>query len=449
MTEPEEVPVIVKRKKGRPRLKDSNGADVINEKGEPKKRGRKKKEIVVEEKPKERKKRGRKPAQKYLTSDLRKKIPINSNQFQTEYDTLIHLDIKSKDLVNDDKLSFSGFNNLSDDENIDLVIETDFEKISTSDLLKNKIKQRLFDDSQKKKNLEDIYDDSDMVQKVLEQINNQERLFDTPTNRVNNQDIPQKFEKSMGSLSTLVKNLSLQPERKVEKVPENTHSHQIIQEIVNAEKWPETTNICCFWCCHSFETVPLGLPIRFSAVKNKFETYGIFCSFSCMISYVGQPPKFINYNIKYTGGTEHNIKILIRSMYVKLTGANLLKDVIQFSYPTVTPLNTLGNIICPAPPREILTMFGGELSITEFRSRFNENRVFKMINYPLIPRERFIVEAENKTRQKSNIKHHRMKDINVQLNESKISEVKTRLERSKPLPNSFNTMDLFLSKNQN
>ena len=57
--------------------------------------------------------------------------------------------------------------------------------------------------------------------------------------------------------------------------------------------------------------------------------------------------------------------------------------------------------------------------------------------------------TENKTRQQSNIKHHRLKDINVELNESKISEVKTRLERSKPLPNSFNTMDLFLSKNHN
>lgn len=449
MTEIEEVPEIVKRKKGRPRLKDSNGVDVINEKGEPKKRGRKKKEKVVEEKPKERKKRGRKPAQKYLTSDLRKKIPINSNQFQIEQDTLIHLDIKSKDIVNTNKLSFSSFNNLSDDENIDVVPETEFKKLSTSDLLRNKIKQRLFDDSQKKKNLEDIYDNSDMVKKVFEQINNQERLFDKSTNRVDNEDIPKKFEKTIGSLSTLVKNLSLQPEIQIEKVPENTHSHQVLKDIVNAENWPETTNICCFWCCHPFDNVPLGLPIRFSAVKNKYETYGIFCSFSCMISYVGQPPKFINYNIKHTGGTEDAIKILIRSMYIKLTGSKMLTDVIQFSYPTITPLDTLGNIICPAPPREMLRMFGGELSISEFRSRFNEKRVFKMINYPFIPRERFIVEAENKTRQQSNIKHHRMKDINVELNESKISEVKTRLERSKPLPNSFNTMDLFLSKNQN
>lgn len=28
----------------------------------------------------------------------------------------------------------------------------------------------------------------------------------------------------------------------------------------NGTKWPQTSNICCFWCCHNFDNTPWGIP---------------------------------------------------------------------------------------------------------------------------------------------------------------------------------------------
>jgi hypothetical protein len=95
----------------------------------------------------------------------------------------------------------------------------------------------------------------------------------------------------------------------------------------------------CWWCCHPFESERLSLPYRYDEKRNKFSTCGIFCSWSCMKRYA-----IDKYGITRGGIICSNIIIMRKRLY-----------------------NKLGSIVM-APLRERLDVFGGDLSIEEFRS---------------------------------------------------------------------------------
>ena len=103
----------------------------------------------------------------------------------------------------------------------------------------------------------------------------------------------------------------------------------------------------CYYCCHEIEGKVLGLP------QNKSETgtyicYGQFCSFSCMKTYT------LESNISYK---------------------NLI-----FSLISTMLYETTGSIKCAfAPRREQLKMFGGCLSIEDFRQKATIIPVQKLI----------------------------------------------------------------------
>lgn len=95
--------------------------------------------------------------------------------------------------------------------------------------------------------------------------------------------------------------------------------------------------MACFHCCHTFDTEPLHLPISYNKETNKFVTEGRFCSWQCMKSY----------NLQMNDFLKNNRFELIQFMYKKYTGNN--------------------NLISFAPKREQLQLFGGTMSIQEFR----------------------------------------------------------------------------------
>jgi len=89
----------------------------------------------------------------------------------------------------------------------------------------------------------------------------------------------------------------------------------------------------CWWCCHPFEWESLHFPIKYKG--DVFHTTGHFCSWGCMKAYGIQQddPRFFD---------------LITLMRKRTEGK-------------ITPTRT-------APSRYCLTLFGGTLSIDEFRS---------------------------------------------------------------------------------
>ena len=120
----------------------------------------------------------------------------------------------------------------------------------------------------------------------------------------------------------------------------------------------ETSHVCCWWCCHTFYTKKLSLPISYNGQLKKFEVYGTFCSFSCMKAY-NKNDNLSNKNNRYT---------LITMMMNQM-----IEDY------------NISNNISIAPPRECLKMFGGTMTIEEFRKNCAKGIVYNTMLPPYIP----------------------------------------------------------------
>lgn len=124
------------------------------------------------------------------------------------------------------------------------------------------------------------------------------------------------------------------------------------------ELLPLNTTNPCWWCRHSFDTSPIGCPLKFhdkksinsnieermkrSNIKKDdfFETEGLFDSLSCIYTYLEDMCKM--YPAKYK--ESHTLLTLLQ---LKLTGKI--------------------DRIRPAPHWSLLNNYGGHLDITEFR----------------------------------------------------------------------------------
>ena len=112
------------------------------------------------------------------------------------------------------------------------------------------------------------------------------------------------------------------------------------------------TNICCWHCCHKFNNMPCGIPLYYE--KDLFHVKGVFCSFNCALTY--------NYNSKENDNVIQERESLLYLLYKKIHN---VKDV-DIEY---------------APEKETLEMFGGILTIEEFRK--NQN-VYSVVYPPML-----------------------------------------------------------------
>ena len=94
----------------------------------------------------------------------------------------------------------------------------------------------------------------------------------------------------------------------------------------------------CWWCCHPFDGSPLQLPYKHDDRRNTFTTTGNYCSWSSMKSYA-----IDKYGVNRGGIICGNIIMMRRRMY-----------------------NQSGHVK-PAPSRYSLDVFGGTMTIDEFR----------------------------------------------------------------------------------
>lgn len=106
--------------------------------------------------------------------------------------------------------------------------------------------------------------------------------------------------------------------------------------------------VWCWWCCHPFNTKALSMPVSYDGVKDTFEVYGTFCSFGCMKAYNHNEPLSKKAN-----------QCSLISLFMDKAGA------------------PLANITC-APPRQTLNVFGGALTIDEFRRCSEQSDVYHL-----------------------------------------------------------------------
>ena len=383
----------LKKKRGRkPKIKNEDEIKI------PKKRGRKPKikEFLEEKIPK---KRGRKPKDKiYSVKNIDKLSIVEEN-----VDTLIlHLPIKSKDIENNINL-INNITEYSPEINIPEPYEPEcnvnyYELQNTNSNTNNNRDNNSKDNKDNKcknenKNFEDSINKNspEKNEKMFEDINyNEEKRKNN--NEINNYETNQNLDSLYNFSKNFIKNI---------------YNVNIKYNNINSSEWIKSTNLHCMWCCHKFTTPPIPIPEKY--IDDKFHVYGIFCSFNCASSYIFKMEddydrKFEKYN-------------LLNLLYKKVTNNN--------------------NKIKLAPDKEVLKIFGGNLSIEDFRKSSLDNTKNYNIQFP--PLVTIIPKIEETIIKKHNIIEN---DKFIPIDNNLLDNAKKtlRLKRNKPITDPESTL---------
>jgi hypothetical protein len=165
--------------------------------------------------------------------------------------------------------------------------------------------------------------------------------------------------------------------------------------------WVKKTNVFCWWCCHPFNSMPLGMPFVYNGSLEIFKVKGCFCSFNCIISHA-----------ESIGVKDRS---LIKYMYKKISGE---------------PISTN---IQKAPPRELLKIFGGHLSIEEFRKSFNDDSSVKYSNieYPMVA---YNVQIEQNIKRIVNNHQHNNKSLSDDRLSRAQEEISSKVSKNNAIP---------------
>lgn len=107
--------------------------------------------------------------------------------------------------------------------------------------------------------------------------------------------------------------------------------------------WPQRTNLKCWHCTLHFDTIPCKIPYKYDDETDIFYVYGCFCSFNCALAY-------------NSSKNLHKDKIdsLIHLLYKKLHNGKI-------------------KYINPAPDKELLKEYGGNLTPEEYKLIIKDN----------------------------------------------------------------------------
>lgn len=169
-------------------------------------------------------------------------------------------------------------------------------------------------------------------------------------------------------------------------------------------EWPSSTRVHCYWCCHKFDNAPYGLPIKYAL--GQFHVTGCFCSLECACAY--------NF-----ASRESVDECMNRSSLINMLSARIGH----------------GGHVRPAPDRLALDIFGGHMSIKEFRGFYGTPRQV-LLNSPPMLAVTQQVEEVNESDMRSEYKYIPLDSERVTRYQEKI-----RLKRTKPLVNFRNTLD--------
>ena len=167
----------------------------------------------------------------------------------------------------------------------------------------------------------------------------------------------------------------------------------------------------CWWCCHPYEGPTLHMPFNYDDKIKKFKTAGQFCSWSCIKAYALE-----RYGLNKGGLICQNLTLLKKHTTGELTRT------------------------WPAPSRQTLKVFGGTLTIDEFRAASGPNApIVHMpnelhITHEVIEKSREYIPRSQPT---TNKLQYKLKEIN----NAASSNEPLRLKRSTPLKRDQNNLE--------
>lgn len=176
----------------------------------------------------------------------------------------------------------------------------------------------------------------------------------------------------------IIKNLIIKIDTS-EEVVENIsgYGNEIVNHEVNSSN---NKSSVCWNCCHDFHETVHGLPLKY--FNGVFYTYGDFCSPECSMRYASE-----KFSDKF-----FEISSLI----------NLYNNMIYSKKEPVTM----------APDKLLLNIFGGHLTIEQYRENFNNNDLYDIKLPPILPIKHCddIYEVNNNSN-KGNLKLFRKKEL--------------------------------------
>jgi len=176
--------------------------------------------------------------------------------------------------------------------------------------------------------------------------------------------------------------------------------------------YPVRTDQWCWYCCHPFPGQPLPLPFKHDDRRDVFHVMGTFCSWACMKAYNRDS-----------------------SSYMKSVTA---------TYITLFHRRCTGELrgVRSAPPRVALRVFGGHMSIEEFRAASGKPLEYCMLPPRMIVHEQAIQEVDLS----QPVRKHKQQpapDLRAVVNFKDVSTKNEtlRLKRPKPLQNNRNLLE--------
>lgn len=380
-------------------INDDNGE--IMQVKEPKKRGRKPKpKDPKDNEPKEAKKRGRKPKDKVYTVNAE---PVAPKFNFADENIILHIPIQEEDLVEHQTFGDTDF--LEYNPNLSDPMPFDSFDDGLAPLKNNNILGEMTEPFERIEESQDgdVSQKSDDNSKILPNIQSIPSIhFSSNTN-----ENPKNCQNISGD-EPIQKEFSESPRVTKRKM------HNIMYEFIDRKQkdfWPERTDVFCYWCCHGFNTRPLGMPAKFK--NGKFLLTRNYCSWNCMIAHLFQLKEYDMYE-KYQ---------LINFMYSKIYECGPVK-------------------IRPSPAREVLKIFGGILTIEEFReSSILFNKKYEVMYPPLTS---MIPQVEECTME---VASNKKKDKNyVPVDQNLLDRVQKtlKLKREKPLVNAKHTLESYM-----
>ena len=353
----------------------------------PKKRGRKKKIKTEEELERERNKpkqrRGRKPKSEIKNinkSDINELLKKNENIKETVILNLkIDNNTNNKNNLNNNYMTCNAIVNepkAYDEYNLN----------NNYTLLPDLINKDIVNSNDISNNDKDIINSNDISNNHKDIINSNDI---SNNNSDNNSDNNITFNNNSDNINTL---------------NNKKYIYNNLEEFILNKKWNKKTNVCCFWCCHSFTNIPFGIPIKYK--DEKFHVYGCFCSLECAAAYNFSEEKIIQDSWEC-----YNLIIFLSN---------------KINYK---------NIVKLAPNRTCLKIFGGQMDIDEFRNFRDLDKIINVLEYPMIAVTQQIEEINYNSYDNNN------NYIAIDTERIKKLEQKIQLKRTKPLLNKKNTLE--------
>lgn len=195
-----------------------------------------------------------------------------------------------------------------------------------------------------------------------------------------NTDVPSEDVWVKSPIDNIIKKSIQTPAAAVTGIPEQERKDLIINSGIQrytkplmeiySNGWPDKSSYACWTCCHVFDTTPVGIPHML--VGQQFHCYGNFCSYNCAK--------------RYLCPEEDDDIALLHTFSDKFVEDDLSdkKQLLELLCHLETGL-PFGTCIEKSPKRLMLKLFGGIMTIEEYRNNSITNKQYHIFRSPMVP----------------------------------------------------------------